>query len=113
MAEIFNKNVEVIGTTKLSAQNAQGDLLTIDPTTNIVTRRSTSEVLVDLGISTYTHDQGVPSATWTVVHNLEKFPSATVVDTGDTVVVGEVTYVNNNEIEILFQSAFSGKAYLN
>jgi len=113
MAEIFNKNVEVIGTTKLSAQNAQGDLLTIDPTTNIVTRRSTSEVLVDLGISTYTHDQGVPSATWTVVHNLEKFPSATVVDTGDTVVVGEITYVNNNEIEILFQSAFSGKAYLN
>tara|TARA_R110002049_G_scaffold281767_2_gene461421 strand:- start:2300 stop:2641 length:342 start_codon:yes stop_codon:yes gene_type:complete len=113
MAEIFNKNVEVQGTTKLNTQNAEGDLLTIDPVTKIVTSRSTSQVLIDLGISTYTHDQGVPSATWTVVHNLEKHPSATVVDTGGTVVAGEITYVSNNEIEILFQAAFSGKAYLN
>lgn len=113
MAEIFNKNVEVQGTTKLNTQNAEGDLLTIDPVTKIVTSRSTSQVLVDLGISTYTHDQGIPSATWTVVHNLEKHPSATVVDTGGTVVAGEITYVSNNEIEILFQAAFSGKAYLN
>ena len=97
----------------MNALNAQGDLLTVDPLTNIITRRSTSEVLIDLGISTYTHDQGVPSATWTVVHNLEKHPSATVVDTGGTVVAGEITYVSNNEIEILFQAAFSGKAYLN
>jgi hypothetical protein len=113
MAEIFNKNIEVQGTTKLNAQNAEGDLLTIDPVTSIVTRRSTSQVLIDLGISTYTHDQGVPSATWTVVHNLEKYPSASVVDTGGTVVTGEITYISNNEIEILFQAAFSGKAYLN
>lgn len=113
MAEIFSKNVEVIGSTKLNAQNAQGDLLTIDPVTSIVTKRSTSQVLIDLGISTYTHDQGVPSATWSITHNLEKHPSATVVDTGGTVVAGEVTYISNNEIEILFQAAFSGKAYLN
>lgn len=113
MAEIFNKNVEVQGTTKLNTQNAEGDILTIDPVTKIVTSRSTSQVLVDLGISTYTHDQGIPSATWTVVHNLDKHPSATVVDTGGTVVAGEITYVSSNEIEILFQAAFSGKAYLN
>ena len=113
MAEIFNKNVEIQGTTKLNAQNAQGDLLTIDPVTGIVTSRTTSQVLIDLGISTYTHDQGIPSATWTVVHNLDKHPSATVVDTGGTVVAGEITYISNNEIEILFQAAFGGKAYLN
>tara|TARA_R110002051_G_C8631417_1_gene484803 strand:+ start:582 stop:920 length:339 start_codon:yes stop_codon:yes gene_type:complete len=111
--EIFNKNVEVVGSLKVNALNAQGDLLTVDPLTNIITRRSTSEVLIDLGISTYTHDQGVPSATWTVVHNLDKHPSATVVDTGGTVVAGEITYISNNEIEIVFQAAFSGKAYLN
>jgi hypothetical protein len=50
MAEIFNKNVEVQGTTKLNTQNAQGDLLTIDSVTKIVTSRSTSQILVDLGI---------------------------------------------------------------
>jgi|TARA_R110000744_G_scaffold152260_2_gene266246 hypothetical protein len=113
MAEIFNKNVEIQGTTKLNTQNAQGDLLTIDAVTGIVTSRTTSQLLVDIGISTYTHDQGIPSATWTVVHNLGKYPAVSVVDTGGTVVVGEITYISNNEIEILFQAAFGGKAYLN
>ena len=106
--EIFNKNVEVVGSLKVNALNAQGDLLTVDPLTNIVTRRSTSGVLVDLGISTYTS-----STVWTIVHNLDKRPSATVVDTAGTVVSGEISYVSNNEIEINFNNAFSGKAYLN
>ncbi|MGY8866366.1 MAG: hypothetical protein ACKVJK_12170 [Methylophagaceae bacterium] len=111
--EIFNKNVEVVGSLKVNALNAQGDLLTVDPLTNIVTRRSTSEVLVDFGISTYIHDQGTSSIVWTIVHNLDKRPSATVVDTAGTVVSGEISYVSNNEIEINFNNAFSGKAYLN
>ena len=111
--EIFNKNVEVVGSLKVNALNAQGDLLTVDPLTNIVTRRSTSEVLVDFGISTYIHDQGTSSTVWTIVHNLDKRPSATVVDTAGTVVSGEISYVSNNEIEINFNNAFSGKAYLN
>lgn len=97
----------------MNALNAQGDLLTVDPLTNIVTRRSTSEVLVDFGISTYIHDQGTSSIVWTIVHNLDKRPSATVVDTAGTVVSGEISYVSNNEIEINFNNAFSGKAYLN
>tara|TARA_B110000908_G_C9987680_1_gene328322 strand:- start:73 stop:411 length:339 start_codon:yes stop_codon:yes gene_type:complete len=111
--EIFNKNVEVVGSLKVNALNAQGDLLTADPLTNIITRRTTSEFLVDIGISTYIHDQGTPSTVWTIVHNLDKRPSTTVVDTAGTVVSGEISYVSNNEIEINFHNAFSGKAYLN
>lgn len=111
--EIFNKNVEVVGSLKVNALNAQGDFLTVDPLTSIVTKRSTSEVLVDFGISTYIHDQGTPNTVWTIVHNLDKRPSATVVDTAGTVVSGEISYVSNNEIEINFHNAFSGKAYLN
>tara|TARA_R110000737_G_scaffold352113_1_gene396799 strand:+ start:375 stop:713 length:339 start_codon:yes stop_codon:yes gene_type:complete len=111
--EIFNKNVEVAGTLKVNALNAQGDLLTVDPLTNIITRRRTSEVLVDLGISTYTHDQGVPNTTWTIIHNLDKRPSVTVIDTAGSVVIGDISYVDNNEVEINFNASFGGKAYLN
>ena len=57
--------------------------------------------------------QGVPSATWNITHNLGKFPSITVVDTGNTVVIGEYTYINNNQVTLTFSSPFPGKAYLN
>tara|TARA_B110000908_G_C9872286_1_gene278876 strand:+ start:279 stop:533 length:255 start_codon:yes stop_codon:yes gene_type:complete len=61
----------------------------------------------------YVHDQGVSSATWNVTHNLGKKPAVSVVDSANTVVVGEVTYVNDNSLTIVFQAAFAGKAYLN
>ena len=58
--------------------------------------------------------QGVPSATWAIQHNLGKFPSATVVDTGDTSVLGgQVEYIDNNNLTITFGAAFAGKAFLN
>jgi hypothetical protein len=57
--------------------------------------------------------QTIPSATWTIEHNLNKFPSVTVVDEDDNVYYGEVIYENSNEITINFTGAFSGKAYLN
>ena len=61
----------------------------------------------------YVHDQGVSSATWNVTHNLGKKPSVTVVDSANTVVIGEVAYVNDNSLTIVFQAGFTGKAYLN
>ena len=51
--------------------------------------------------------------TWTIVHNLNKFPSVTIVDSSDNIVVGDVVYINKNELKINFTSTFSGKAYLN
>jgi len=62
---------------------------------------------------TYTHDQGMPSTLWTIEHNLDKLPSATVVDTTGKVVTGEITYNNTNKITIEFNASFSGLAYLN
>ena len=61
----------------------------------------------------YTHKQNSASDTWTIVHNLGKYPSVTVVDSAGTAVIGEVTYDNTNQVTIKFTSAFSGKAYLN
>ena len=62
---------------------------------------------------TFIFDQGVPATTWDITHNLGKFPSITVIDTGDTVVTGEYTYTNNNNVVLTFSAAFAGKAYLN
>ena len=62
---------------------------------------------------TFEFTQGVPSTTWNIQHNLQKFPSITVIDTGNTVVTGEYNYTNNTNVILTFSAAFAGKAYLN
>ena len=62
---------------------------------------------------TYIHEQNVASNTWVIVHGLGKYPSVTVVDSGNTVVVGHVAYDSPNQITLTFEASFSGKAYLN
>jgi len=58
------------------------------------------------------HSQASPSITWTATHALGGKPSVMVVDTADTVVVGDVTYISSTEIRIQFTAPFSGYAYL-
>ena len=62
---------------------------------------------------TFTYEQVTPATTWDVQHNLAKFPSITVIDTGDTVVTGQYEYKDNNNVTLTFSAAFAGKAYLN
>jgi len=61
----------------------------------------------------YVHDQQVASTSWTVTHNMNKYPSVNVVDTANDEVTGDVKYNSLNQITISFTAAFSGKAYLN
>mgnify|MGYP001126680459 CR=1 FL=1 len=61
----------------------------------------------------FVFEQGVPSATWTIQHNLNKKPSVTSVNNNDIQMYGEVTYVDNNNLIINFSAGFSGKAYMN
>jgi hypothetical protein len=65
------------------------------------------------GAPTFQFTQGAPATTWNIQHNLGKFPSITVIDTGNTVVNGEYTYTDNNNVVLNFSAAFAGKAYLN
>lgn len=60
----------------------------------------------------YVHTQSVASSTWTVVHPLGGRPSVTVVDSAETVVIGEVGYNNDTTVVISFTTPFSGFAYL-
>ena len=67
-----------------------------------------------LGVApTYTYTQVVAAGTWTITHNLGKFPSVSVVDDFGNLVLADVNYVSNNEVVVTFPSSFSGKAYLN
>ena len=65
------------------------------------------------GAVSFVFTQGPPSATWVIVHNLNKNPSVTVVDTGDSVIIPSIHYDNVNQVTVTFGSATSGKAYLN
>ena len=58
-------------------------------------------------------EQVTPNSTWTINHQLKKFPSVTVVDSANTVVQGSVLYNSETQVTLTFSAAFSGKAYLN
>jgi hypothetical protein len=61
----------------------------------------------------YLHDQGVPAAVWTVTHNLNKKPAVTVFDSAGTEVIGSLNIIDDNNMQITFAAAFSGKATFN
>ena len=91
-------------------------------TVNLVNRTNEGSFIADAyyGIAIYsegdkhfTHNQSVASATWSVQHNLNKFPSATMVLSTGQKGYGDVTYVDENNLTITFASAESGKAYIN
>lgn len=63
--------------------------------------------------SGYIYNQGVPSDTWVINHNLNKNPSVTIVSSAGEEVEGAVVINSLNQITITFCAAFSGKAYLN
>ena len=70
----------------------------------------------ELGIvndKNFVYVQATSSDIWEITHNLNKYPAVTVVDSGGSVVIGEIVYIDKNNIRITFASAFSGKAYFN
>ena len=54
-----------------------------------------------------------PSTTWTIPHGLGLYPSVTTVDSTGEVILGDVTYVDDENITVTFGEAVSGKAFIN
>jgi len=65
------------------------------------------------GDKNFVFNQAVASATWTVQHNLNKFPSCTMVLSTGQQGYGDVTFIDENNLTITFAGAESGKAYIN
>jgi len=88
-----------------------------DGTTVLVEEEAATQIVVQLGLaqsftSRHVHDQASAAASWAITHALGGRPQVTVVDTSDTVVVGDVTYTSDTQLSVSFPAAFSGKAYL-
>lgn len=87
---------------------------------NIENLRSYSISVFTAGDKNILHTQSSSSATWTVNHNMGKYPSVSIVECDPTanevdgdLVIGEVTYNSINQLTIKFASDIRGVAYIN
>ena len=101
IAEAFNKTVVDITVTSDNENR-----------TIILTYRDTLSIQETYKFS-HIHTQTVSSSTWTITHNLNKYPSVSVVDSSNEEVIGEVQHINSNSLTVKFSAPFSGKAFLN
>lgn len=60
----------------------------------------------------YLHQQLVPAITWTINHNLNKFPAVSVMNDTNEQIWGDIKYVNINSVSVTFSGLVSGKASL-
>lgn len=71
----------------------------------------------DLGISgedaNFTYEQTESSDEWVIVHNLNKYPAVSIIDSAGDEVIGGVHYDSLNQVTITFAGAFKGTATLN
>lgn len=63
--------------------------------------------------NSYTYEQGQSSSTWQINHNLNKYPSVTVVDSAGDEILCDIKYINKNSCVLNFTAPFKGTAYLN
>ena len=68
---------------------------------------------LELAAAPYVFAQPTPASSWTIAHQLNRYPSVTVVDSAGEVVIGDIRYVDANTITAAFSGGFSGSAYLN
>lgn len=74
----------------------------------------TSEDLgLEISDKNYLHIQKEASTEWVILHNLNKYPSVSVMDSAGEEVIGSVHYDSTNQVTITFVGAFKGSATLN
>ena len=87
---------------------------------NLNNLKSYSISVLSAGDKNILHTQSSSSNTWTVNHNMGKYPSVSIVECDPTanevdgdLVIGEVTYNSINQLTIKFASDIRGVAYIN
>lgn len=63
-------------------------------------------------VETYEHTQDIASDEWIIDHNTGQYPSVTIVDTNNVVVIGTIQYITLNRVKVTFAEPVAGKAYL-
>ena len=64
------------------------------------------------GNAAYHHTQVTSSTMWEITHNLGFFPSVTTQDEYGYDIVGAISYVDEDTVQVIFASAVAGDAYL-
>jgi len=88
-------------------------------TTNTFNYKGLFKITNNSGVADITSDTFVfqavsPVTTWTITHNLDKYPSVMTVNNSGDEIFGAITYNSKNELVISFKSpGAAGYAYLN
>lgn len=61
----------------------------------------------------YIHNQTIPAAQWSVQHNLNKYPSASVMLPSGHIGIADITHIDQNNLTITFAGDETGKAIIN
>jgi hypothetical protein len=120
---LFIRAYRYIGTTGADSGNKNSlvvnyDNVLVDNNVSVINFKSNLKAtlnngVVDITDETFIFDQITGSNSWAITHNLNKYPSVTVVNTSDEEVKGGVSYTDSNSLTIDFQTNIAGKAYLN
>lgn len=62
---------------------------------------------------TFIYIQSPAATVWTIEHPLDRYPSVTIVNDNNEVIVGAIEYQNNSVITVTFNTAIEGRAFLN
>ena len=62
--------------------------------------------------ATVVHTQSSSASTWTVNHNLGRYPSVDVIDSAGTQVIGDIQHTSINQAVLTFDNPFAGKAII-
>lgn len=74
--------------------------------------KTTEELNIETDAN-FIYEQTEASAEWIIVHNLNKYPAVSIIDSAGDEVVGNVHYDSVNQVTITFTGAFKGTATLN
>lgn len=88
----------------LSLENVEGE-------GNIELTKEGDKIKVQLKTTVF--EQGEATDTWSIQHNLHKYPSVILVDSAGTAFFAEVTYDSLDHLTVKINGATKGKAYLN
>ncbi|GAB6169701.1 hypothetical protein JCM1393_21610 [Clostridium carnis] len=105
--EIYEDNISI----EITVGKVEGTV--IDNINNSISNISNEGGSSGGGDKAYTHTQIAPNETWNVMHGLNKYPNVTVVDSSGDKVMGDIRYIDKNNVIISFTAAFAGIAYLN
>jgi hypothetical protein len=75
-------------------------------------RMANKTVVNQVGVN-YVHNQQVASIHWIINHNLNTYPSVSIIDSGGNVNLAQYEYISANRVDVFFSALTSGNAYLN